>query len=101
MDIGNNILISPTPYKGLHKDSLKIHELFLDVKMEICISVKTQKINIYITVSQFTQQLQKKFEKYLVRDTIQRLNCVIYNVNVKKKVKLVEIIDLQLRALLK
>ena len=52
--------ISPTPVKILHKDSLKIRELFWCIKTEIYIYEKTQKINIYKTVSQFTQQLQIK-----------------------------------------
>ena len=61
MDIGDNCLISSIPIKDIHKDSLNICELFVDVKMEIYIFGKTQKINTYKNVSQFTQQLQNMF----------------------------------------
>ena len=43
-NIGGGFSISPTPLKGLYKDSLKICELFRYVKMEICIFGKTQKL---------------------------------------------------------
>ena len=63
MDIGDGFPISPTPLKGIHKDSLKIREIFRDVKMEIYISGKTPKINRCKNVSQFTQQLQDIYFK--------------------------------------
>ena len=83
MDIGDNFSISPIPLKGLHKNSLRICELFWDVYIEIYIFGKTQEINIYKTVSQFTQQLQDILKKYLSHNTIQKLNFVKGNFNVK------------------
>ena len=43
IDIGDNISISPTPLKGLHKYSINIPELFWYAKMEIYIFGKTTK----------------------------------------------------------
>ena len=42
MVIGDSFLILPIPLKGLHKYSIKIRQLFRDVKMEICIFGLTQ-----------------------------------------------------------
>ena len=55
MNIGDHFLVSPTPLKGIYKDSIKIHDLFLDVKMGIFIFGQTQKIDSCKTGSQFTQ----------------------------------------------
>ena len=90
MGIEDNFLISPIALKGLHKYSLKICELFWDVKMEICIFGKTQEINIHKTVSRFTQQLPKTIS----HNIIQRLSCVMGYFDVNKKEKSVELIGL-------
>ena len=43
MDIGDNVLISPITFQGLHKDYLKICELFLYEKIENGILGETHK----------------------------------------------------------
>ena len=57
MDIEANILISAIPLMGLQKYPLKIIGIFWDLKIQICINDKTQKMNIYKTVSQSAEQL--------------------------------------------
>ena len=65
--------------------NLDIRELFWEVKTEIWLFCKTQKINSWKTVSQFTQKMQNIYLKYLAQDTIQRPDCVMGYFNVKNK----------------
>ena len=43
MHIEHNFSISPSPLKGLHKDSLKVRELFWEIKIEIYFLGKKKK----------------------------------------------------------
>ena len=62
---------------------------------------KKSKINSHKTENQFTQGLQKIKNKYLSRDKIKRINCVMGYFNMKMNGNLVYIIDLQLCGALK
>ena len=44
MDIGDIFSVSPITLKGLHKGTLNFSELFWDIKMEISIFGKIQKL---------------------------------------------------------
>ena len=68
--------------KGLHKYSLQICELFLDVKMDICIFVKTQRHSCKM-IFYLKLLIQYPILKQSSDDTISGVNCVMGHLNVK------------------